>query len=141
MRVSPISFKGLWKGPNEIFKGGKDPRCTKGDVYKLTYTYFPFKDEDDKDVLETAMKYNSTIFAYRDKRDDDLDYVGPEAYFMPLVSIGDKLNITSADYEQVKDLDSGIMETDNFFEYEPLKKEDALELLKIIELFDKKNKE
>lgn len=130
MRVSPISFKGLWKGPLTCINAGKDPRCKNGDVHKQLFEYLPFKDETDQEIVDTVLKFNSTIFAYNDKRDDDA--YGPQAYFIPTVMIGEKLDITAAEYEKIRDLQPAIYETNHLDEYVPLKKEDALELLDFI---------
>ena len=130
MRVSSISFKGLWRGPLTNVKAGNDPRCKHGDVYRQSYEYLPFKDETEQQIIDTAMKFNSTIYAYNDKSDDDA--YGPESYFIPAVLIGDKLNITAEEYQKISGLKPAIFETNHIDEYVPMKKEDALELLGFI---------
>ena len=140
MQVSPIGFKGLWRGPVTVTKGGKDPRCEKGGtVCRVSYEYLPFKDETEQQIVDTAMKYNSTIYAYRDKRDEDYDEDNPEFYFIPSVMIGEKLNITADEYNKISQLEPTILDTDNVDEYRPLRKDEALELLDLVDKFGKKN--
>ena len=72
-------------------------------------------------------------------QDEDYDEDTPEFYFIPSVMIGEKLNITADEYNKISQLEPAILDTDNVDEYRPLRKDEALELLDLVDKFGKKN--
>ena len=128
MQVSPTSFKGLWRGPlRTVETGYRDPQCKNGQIYKQTYEYCPFKDETKEEMLETAMNMNKSVFAMDDKRDEDP--WGPEAYYLPEVKMGERLNITADDYVKLQELKAEIYEDTPDAEYAKLSTDEAGKLL------------
>ena len=76
------------------------------------------------------MDVDRAIFALDDKRDDDP--WGPEAYYLPEVKIGERLNFTADDYEAMKELKPKAYENSSDFVYKKMKTEEAGNLLKSV---------
>lgn len=128
MQVNSVSFKGLWSGPEAQRLVGRDPHCKNGQIYKQTYFYYPFKDETDSDVLMQAHKINSSVFALDDKSDEDP--YGPEAYYIPEVKIGERLNITADEYEQISKLSPAIFQDTTDLKYTVMKDHKVAQLIR-----------
>ena len=126
--INQTSFKGLWRGPLLTTEVGKDPRCKNGQMYKEIYEYCPFKDETTEDAINTAMKVNQSVYAMDDKRDEDP--WGAEAYYLPEVKMGERLNITAEDYANIQKLKSEIYPDTKDFKFARLSTAAAGNLLK-----------
>ena len=126
--INQTSFKGLWRGPLLTTEHGRDKRCKNGAIYNEVYEYCPFKDETNEQAMETAMKMQRSVFALDDKRDEDP--WGPEAYYMPEVKMGERLNITAEDYANLQGLKSDIYQDTTNFKFSKLSTDEAGKLLK-----------
>ena len=122
------SFKGLWRGPLQTTEVGRDPRCKNGQMYKEIYEYCPFKDETNEEAVNTAMKVTTSVYAMEDKRDEDP--WGSEAYYLPEVKMGERLNITAEDYAKIQELKPEIYPDTDTAEFSVLSTDEAGNLLK-----------
>ena len=83
MNVNPISFTGLW------VKKSSETEAS-------TYEYRPFADESNEEAQKVVDSFNGKTMRIFDT-DDDLGY---NDYFTKLdVKMGERLNITTADYK------------------------------------------
>ena len=130
MKISPVSFQGLWNGPVAHKKIGEH-KVYGSPVYVDTFEYRPFKDETEEQIISEIKKAGNSIYELHDDRVNDP--FGPEAYHITEVKLGERLNITAAEYKDIKKMHKGFYETDDLqIEYRKINKNQMADLKKNI---------
>lgn len=102
MHVNSISFKGLWSQPKPIEKIGTFDCINHFPIHETVMVYHPFKDESDEDARKAVKEYQHSFFKQEDKNADL--FFQKYKYHYVQARMGERLNITSEDYEKVAKL-------------------------------------
>ena len=130
MKISPVSFQGLWNGPVAHKKIGEH-KVYGSPVYVDTFEYRPFIGESDEKIAEALKKGTKSIYELHDDRVQDP--YGPEAYYITEVKLGERLNVTADEYKEMTKMQTKFYDSDDLdIEYRKLNKNQLDSLMKSI---------
>lgn len=116
MQVNSVSFKGLWSQPKPIKKIGTYDCINHFPIHSTKMVYHPFKNETDEEARKAVRELQHSFFEQEDKNASL--YFQKYKYHYVQAELGDRLNITSDDYEKIAKLTPNAFQSTHEVVYE-----------------------
>ena len=127
--INQTSFKGLLSEPKKTQNIGHHSQYGAS-VYTQNFEYHPFKDETDEQANAAIEDLNKSMYAMNNKK--DFFPFGPQAYYIAIVNLGERLNITTNEYNEIANLNTSLYQDKSYLHYEKLNDEEKNKVIQKI---------
>lgn len=116
MQVNSVSFKGLWSQPKAVKKIGTYDCIDHYPIHSTKMVYHPFKNETDEQARKAVRELQHTFFSQENKN-ATLDFQKYDYHYVQ-AEVGERLCITSDEYEKIAKLTPNAFQSTHEVVYE-----------------------